>query len=229
MGMNNIEKVFSYQPEKFQEEFARAKEAFDKHGIKNTIAVFGSARAKPEDKLSKKYYEATYELSKRLALWSKEKYKDNKEEKLYICTGGGGGIMGAANRGAHDAGEINLGCTILLPKESKPNPYITEGLSIPFDYFFIRKFWLINLAEAFVIFPGGFGTFDELFEILTLAQTHKMHKTVPFVLFGKKFFEKFLNIKLLEEHGYISDKDKNLFILTDSIDEAFNHITSAFE
>ena len=134
--------------------------------------------------------------------------------------------MEAANKGAAEAGEPTAGFNIQLPFEQCANPYIPEELVFQFHYFFIRKFYFAFLAKAFVIFPGGFGTFDELFEILTLAQTHKMQKIIPFVIFGKDFYEKVLNIELLLEHGLISESDQDLFILTDDLDEAFNHITT---
>lgn len=222
----SIDKIFSFNFERIQTEFLMARDLFEKYKIKNTVAIFGSARARIDDKRSKKYYEAAYNLANRLATWSKQTYLPDTLEKFYICTGGGGGIMGAANHGAFDAGEKNLGLNIVLPREQMANPHITKELCITFNYFFVRKFWLINLAEAFVIFPGGFGTCDELFEVLTLLQTHKAHKAVPVVFFGKKFFSEVLNTKMLEKSGYISKDDKKLFILTDSIDEAFNYITT---
>ena len=210
------------------EELASTKARLDAANIKNTIVMFGSARIKHDssDARTKSYYDATYELAKRLATWCKECFKDKPpQDKFYVCSGGGGGIMEAANRGAVDAGEPTCGFTIKLPFEETANPYIPKDLVYDFHYFFIRKFYFAYLAKAFVIFPGGFGTLDELFEILTLAQTHKMQKTPPFVIFGKEFFEKIINFDMLLEHGFISESDKNLFILTDSVDEAFNHIT----
>lgn len=206
------------------EEFIKTKDALKAKNIKNTIVMFGSARIKPDDPnpKSRSYYEAAYRLSNRLALWSKENFADNK---YYICTGGGGGIMEAANKGAVDAGEKTLGFNIKLPFEQKANQYIPEDLVFNFHYFFIRKFYFAFLAKACAIFPGGFGTFDELFEILTLSQTRKMQHISPFVIFGKKFFKNVLNIDMLLEHGFISPEDQNLFLLTDDIDEAYDHIT----
>ncbi|MCL2862149.1 MAG: TIGR00730 family Rossman fold protein [Firmicutes bacterium] len=210
------------------EEFIKTKNKLEEEFIKNTIVMFGSARIRhnSENKLAKPYYDAAYELAKRLAVWSKETFKDcHPRDKFYVCTGGGGGIMEAANKGAAAAGERTVGFGITLPFEETANPYIPNELDFHFHYFFIRKFYFAFLAKAFVIFPGGFGTLDELFEILTLAQTHKMQKTPPFVIFGKKFFEKVLNFDMLLEHGFISKSDKDLFILTDCLDEAFEHIT----
>jgi len=211
------------------EEFKKTKEKLENSNIKNTIVIFGSARIKPNDsnKRAKAYYEAAYKLSNKLALWSKETffYKP-PQDRFYICTGGGGGIMEAANKGASDAGEPTVGFNIKLPYEQVVNPYIPEDLVFMFHYFFIRKYYFASLAKAFVIFPGGFGTFDELFEILTLAQTQKMQKTPPFVIFGKEFFNRVLNIDMLLEHGFISKSDKDLFMITDDLDEAFCHITT---
>ena len=211
------------------EEFVNTKDRLEKSGIKNTIVMFGSARIKPDDphKRAREYYAAAYELANRLALWSKETFLHKPpQDKFYICTGGGGGIMEAANKGAAAAGELTAGFNILLPFEQGANPYISEDLVFNFHYFFIRKFYFAHLAKAFVIFPGGFGTLDELFEILTLAQTNKMQKTPPFVIFGKEFFTKILNFDMLLEHGLVCEKDKDLFILTDDLDEAFLHITA---
>ena len=211
------------------EEFVRTKEKLEQESIKNTIVMFGSARIKPDDKNEKAraYYEAAYQLSNRLAQWSQKTFAEKPpKEKFYICTGGGGGIMEAANKGAAAAGEPTIGFNIKLPFEECANPYIPDDLVFAFHYFFIRKFYFAFLAKAFVIFPGGFGTMDELFEILTLAQTRKMQQTIPFVIFGKSFYEKILNFDMLLEHGLISESDRELFILTDDLDEAFNHITT---
>jgi len=210
------------------EEFVRTRERLEQANIRNTIVMFGSARIKPDDphERARAYYDAAYRLAYRLAKWSREKFLDRPpEEKYYICSGGGGGIMEAANKGAAEAGEPTAGFNILLPFEQCANPFISEDLVFMFHYFFIRKFYFAHLAKAFVIFPGGFGTLDELFEILTLAQTHKMQKTMPFVIFGREFYEKIINFDMLLEHGLISESDKNLYILTDDLDEAFCHIT----
>ena len=233
--MNDYEKLFDRQffagnerGLRIFEEFNKTRDKLEKESIKNTIVMFGSARIKPDDpnEQNRAYYDAAHKLAYRLAMWSKETFLDKPaEDKFYICTGGGGGIMEAANKGATDAGEPNIGFNIMLPFEQVVNPYIPEHLVFLFHYFFIRKFYFAFLAKAFVIFPGGFGTFDELFEILTLAQTHKMQQIIPFVIFGKEFFDKVLNIDMLLEHGLISEEDKNLFIVTDDLDEAFDHIT----
>ena len=210
------------------EEFVGTREKLDRLKIENTIVMFGSARIKPDDphEGARAYYDAARTLANKLALWSKETFASRPpRDKYYICTGGGGGIMEAANRGAAEAGEPTIGLNIELPFEQAANPYIPEDMVFMFNYFFIRKFYFAFLAKAFVIFPGGFGTFDELFEILTLAQTRKMQEIMPFVIFGRDFYNKILNIDMLLEHGLISESDRDLYIITDDIDEAYNHIT----
>lgn len=211
-------------------EFANARDLLKSKGVHNTIVMFGSARINPAspdcNELARPYYEAARELANRLALWSKSECKKNpNEDKYYIVSGGGGGIMEAANRGAKEAGEPTIGLNILLPFEQKVNPYVSDDLAISFHYFFIRKFYFAYFAKAIAVFPGGFGTMDELFEILTLAQTGKMQNNVPVVIFGKEFFSKFLNIDFLLEHGFIGKEDQDLFLLTDDVNEAFLHIT----
>jgi len=210
-------------------EFVKTRERLEKSRIRNTVVMFGSARIKPDDpnEHNRLYYDSACKLANKLALWSKETFlQQPPEDKFYICTGGGGGIMEAANKGAAEAGEPTLGFNILLPFEQAANQYIPEDLVFMFHYFFIRKFYFALLANAFVIFPGGFGTFDELFEILTLSQTHKMQQVIPFVIFGKDFYDKVLNFDMLLEHGLISESDRDLFIITDDVEEAFNHITT---
>ncbi|XWO14303.1 LOG family protein [Candidatus Hepatincola sp. Pdp] len=226
-------------------EFLDAKSKFENHKIQNTIVMFGSARilpmneaeqrfneAKKNNEDTKKaqhllnmshYYEKARVLAFKLASFSK---KFEAENKYYICTGGGPGIMAAFNQGATDAKEKSIGLNILLPFEQTGNPFVTPDLLIPFNYFFMRKFWFSYFAKAFVVFPGGFGTLDEMFEILTLIQTKKMHKKIPIVLFGKEFFNKLMNFDVLSDNYLISNKDKDLFLITDNIDEAYNHITS---
>ena len=134
--------------------------------------------------------------------------------------------MEAANRGALDAGGKTIGLNIGLPFEQQPNPYITPGLSLEFRYFFMRKFWFAYLAKAVIVFPGGFGTLDELFELLTLLQTRKMRKHLPVVLFGKKYWNEVVNFDALIRYGCISAEDLRLFYPTDSVDEAYNFVVS---
>ena len=133
--------------------------------------------------------------------------------------------MEACNRGARDAGGRSVGLNISLPHEQDPNPYITEELNVEFHYFFMRKFWFSYLAKAVVVMPGGFGTLDEFMEILTLVQTGKIKKRMPIVLFGREFWDKVLNFEALVEFGTISPGDLDLFLMTDSVDEAFEYLT----
>ena len=142
-----------------------------------------------------------------------------------VCTGGGPGIMEAANRGASEAGGTNVGLTISIPQEEFDNAYVTPGLEFHFHYFFMRKFWFYYLAKAVVIFPGGFGTLDELFELLTLLQTGKMRKRLPLVLFGTDYWSEVINFDALIRHGTISDGDDLLVHRTDSVDDAYAFIT----
>ncbi len=229
-------------------EFLVVKNRLEQQDIKNTIVMFGSARILPtsvakqnldnatnssasndeilllKNKLEmSKYYDIATNLSYKFAKHFKQQ---NDKEKFYICSGGGPGIMEAVNKGASLAGEKTLGFNITLPFEQHANPYLKEELTFNFKYFFLRKFWFSYLAKAIVVFPGGFGTMDELFEILTLIQTHKMQKKIPIVMLNKDFFTKILNVKMLEEYGLISKDDKNLFLLTDSIDEAFDYVVN---
>src|SRR5271168_4163089 len=169
------------------------------------------------------YYEAARELARRLTAWSKK--LDRKERRFVVCTGGGPGIMEAANRGASEAKGLNVGLTISIPDEEFDNPYVSRELHFYFHYFFMRKFWFIYLAKAVVLFPGGFGTLDELFEILTLVQTRKMRKRIPIVLFGKNFWNEIINFDALVRYGTISPEDVDLFHLTDSLDDAYAIIT----
>jgi len=138
-----------------------------------------------------------------------------------VCSGGGPGIMEAANRGAHEAGGKSIGLNIGLPFEQRPNPFITPGLSFEFHYFFMRKFWFAYLAKALVVFPGGFGTLDELTEILTLAQTQKLEKKMVVVLYGASFWREIINFEALVRHGMIAEHDLELFQFADDVEMAF--------
>ncbi|MFV0321311.1 MAG: LOG family protein [Alphaproteobacteria bacterium] len=228
-------------------EFIEPQSRLEDQKISDTIVFFGSARAKPLDEAlaqyedakegkndltiaaaekaieMAKYYEQARELSFKLTEWSKELEENRK--RFVICTGGGPGMMEAANRGASEARGKNMGFNISLPFEQGSNPWVTNSLSFEFHYFFMRKFWFAYLAKAIIIFPGGFGTFDELFEVLTLIQTKKMEKKVPLILFGSKFWDDVFNFDKLAEWGVISPKDLNLFYRTDDVDDAFNYLT----
>ncbi len=168
------------------------------------------------------YYEAARELASRLTQWSKE--LDPKERRFVVCTGGGPGIMEAANRGAAEARGINVGLTISIPVEEFDNPYVTRELAFHFHYFFMRKFWFAYLAKAVIVFPGGFGTLDELFELLTLVQTRKMTKPMPIVLFGTEYWRDVIDFDALSRYGTISPRDMELVYRTDSVDEAYDWI-----
>src|SRR6185369_15463436 len=170
-----------------------------------------------------RYYEDARELARRFTEWSKS--LEDEGQRFVVCTGGGPGIMEAANRGASEAKGLNIGLTISIPLEEFDNRYVTRELSFHFHYFFMRKFWFAYLAKALLVFPGGFGTLDEVFEILTLRQTHRMRKPLSLVLFGTGYWDKVVNFDALIEHGTIDRKDLDLFHRTDSVDEAFDIIT----
>lgn len=169
------------------------------------------------------YYNHAVELAHKLTEWS---LTLPQHKRLLICSGGGPGIMEAANRGAHNAGGESIGLNISLPFEQYPNPYISPELNFEFHYFFIRKFWFMNLAKALIVFPGGFGTMDELFELLTLVQTQKITKEMPIVLYGREFWRKLFNFEYLVETGMISEEDLMLFHFADTPDEAFEYVHS---
>jgi len=169
------------------------------------------------------YYEAARELASRLTQWSKG--LGSADRRFVVCTGGGPGIMEAANRGASEAKGLNVGLTISIPNEEFDNPFVSRELHMHFHYFFMRKFWFVYLAKAVVLFPGGFGTLDELFEILTLVQTRKMKKRCPIVLFGDKFWSEVVNFDALVRYGTISPGDVDLFHRTDSVDDAYDIVT----
>ncbi len=170
------------------------------------------------------YYKAAVELSERLSRWS-ENLPSPHSKRYTICSGGGPGIMEAANRGADKAGAPSVGLGISLPFEQHVNPYIPEELRFEFHYFFIRKYWFVSMAKALIAFPGGFGTLDELFETLTLIQTGKTEGTPPIILYGKAFWERVINFEALVEWGTISPEDLDLFCLVDNVDEAFEAVT----
>jgi uncharacterized protein (TIGR00730 family) len=145
--------------------------------------------------------------------------------RFVVASGGGPGIMEAANRGAAEAGGKTIGLNIGLPFEQRPNPFITPELNFEFHYFFMRKFWFAYLAKALVVFPGGFGTLDELCEILTLTQTQKLHKKIVIVLYGTSFWKEIVNFDALVKYGMISDTDLDLFQYADDVDTAFQILT----
>jgi uncharacterized protein (TIGR00730 family) len=168
------------------------------------------------------YYQHAMDLARELTRWSMS-LKDRKR-RFIVCSGGGPGIMEAANRGARKAGGASIGLGISLPFEQSLNPYITRDLQFEFHYFFVRKYWFIYLAKALIVFPGGFGTMDELFETLTLIQTHKVQKKLPIVLFGSEFWNGILNFDTFVEWGVISPRDVHLFRIMDTVEEARDYI-----
>jgi uncharacterized protein (TIGR00730 family) len=224
---------------------------FRAHNIQDTVVFFGSARVlsrtlaqravtrlekttiresdhKAALKRSRKalewsrYYEDARELAKRLTKWSMA--LEAQRHRFVVCSGGGPGIMEAANRGAKEAGGKSVGLNIRLPFEQAPNRYITKDLVFNFHYFFMRKFWFAYLAKALVIFPGGFGTIDEMFEILTLAQTRKLSKKLLVILYGSEYWSEVLHLEPLAEWGAINDEDLNLLRRVDSVDDALSEL-----
>jgi uncharacterized protein (TIGR00730 family) len=183
------------------------------------VVFFGSARIFEASQMGR-YYDEARELARRITVWSNSIEKSTR--RFVVCTGGGPGIMEAANRGAQDAGGKTIGLNIGLPFEQRPNPFINPQLNFEFHYFFMRKFWFAYLAKALVIFPGGFGTLDELCEILTLVQTQKLVKKIVVVLYGTSFWKEILNFDALVKHGMIDAKDLELFEHADDVDTAFH-------
>ena len=214
------------RPLRIMSEFFEPSARFQNFDINNTVVFFGSARARLHDESGPHalapFYEKAAALSERIATWSATITPARK--RIYICSGGGPGIMEAANLGAERAGQRSIGLNIQLPFEQEPNTHQSEELAFEFHYFFMRKFWFFYLAKALVVFPGGFGTIDELFELLTLVQTRKTAKTMPIVIMGKEFWEEVINFDALVKWGTISEKDLNLFYMTDDVDEAFEYL-----
>jgi hypothetical protein len=166
------------------------------------------------------YYEDARRLSGLLTTWARR--IPSRRHRFVVTSGGGPGIMEAANRGAYEAGGKTIGMNILLPFEQRPNPYITPSLNFQFHYFFMRKLWFAYLAKALVVFPGGFGTLDEMFEILTLAQTRKLAKKITVVIYGSEYWKKVFNLDVLVDTGAISPKDIELFQFADTPEQAFD-------
>src|ERR1700761_1671186 len=165
------------------------------------------------------YYEDARRLAGMVASWAKS--LPGRRHRFVVTSGGGPGIMEAANRGAYEAGAKTIGLNIQLPFEQHPNPYVTPALNFEFHYFFMRKFWFAYLAKALVVFPGGFGTLDEMFEVLTLVQTHKLAKKITVVIYGSKYWNNVFNFEWLVDTGAISPGDVDLFRFADTPEEAF--------
>jgi uncharacterized protein (TIGR00730 family) len=200
------------RPLRILAEYLGPMHAFHRERICDTIVFFGSARLASDGPLGH-YYEAARELARLVTTWSKS--LPSHEHKYVVCTGGGGGIMEAANRGASEAGGKTIGLNIGLPHEQQPNRYITRELTFEFHYFFMRKLWFAHLARALVVFPGGFGTLDELMEILTLMQTRKIDRRIPVVLYGSSYWNEIINFDALVRHGMIDREDLALFQFAD--------------
>ncbi len=185
--------------------------------IRDTVVFFGSARIQEDGPLGS-YYKDARALAALVTTWAKT-FRE-RTYRFVVCSGGGPGIMEAANRGASDARGKNIGLNIGLPFEQFPNPYITRELSFEFHYFFMRKFWFAYMAKALVVFPGGFGTMDELFEILTLVQTRKIAKKITIILYGTAFWKEVVNFDALVKYGTISPEDMSLFHFADTPESA---------
>ena len=223
--------------------------------VRDTIVFFGSARsvspeiaqarldelkanpdASPDYEISlvkaeqvvrlSAYYQAAVELSRRITEWSKALTGNHH---FIVCSGGSGGMMEAANRGASLARGKSIGLNIELPFEQEINKFVSREFIFNFHYFFMRKFWFVYPAKALIVFPGGFGTMDELFEVLTLIQTKKPRKAMPVLLFGKQFWDEVLNFEALVRWGVVSPQDMDIFFKTDSVDEAFSYVTGKLE
>ncbi|MBS1857601.1 MAG: TIGR00730 family Rossman fold protein [Acidobacteria bacterium] len=186
---------------------------FRRERLRDTVVFFGSARVRENDGPLSRYYDEARTLARLLTEWSNQLV--NSAHRFVVCSGGGPGIMEAANRGAQDAGGKTVGLNIGLPFEQYPNPYITPELSFEFHYFFMRKFWFAYLAKALVVFPGGFGTMDELMELLTLTQTQKLAKKITILMYGTSYWKEILNFDSLVKYGVISAEDLNLFQFVD--------------
>ena len=199
-------------------EYLKPLNTFRQEKIRDTIVFFGSARVQEEGPMAR-YYEEARELSRKLTEWCLE--MDNPSHRFVVCTGGGPGIMEAANRGANDVRGKTIGLNIRLPFEQMPNPYISPELSFDFHYFFMRKFWFAYLAKGLVVFPGGFGTMDEMFEVLTLTQTKKLRKQMVTLLYGSEFWKEVINFDALVKYGMISAEDLALYRFVDTPEEAF--------
>jgi uncharacterized protein (TIGR00730 family) len=225
-----------------------------RENIADTIVIFGSARIRSREQTEEvirklkgakaktrstpawrdnmrtaraalgmsRYYEEARELSRRITEWSLSLGSDPR--RFVVCSGGGPGIMEAANRGAYEAGGTSIGLSIQLPHEQRPNRYITPALNFCFHYFFMRKLWFAQMAKALVVFPGGFGTMDELWEMLTLLQTGKLSSHHMILIYGRKYWDKVINWKTMVRSGTMNERELKLLNFADSVDEAFEKL-----
>ena len=208
----------SGRPLRILSEYLGPLSTLQRNNIRDTIVFFGSARFQKNSK----YYKKTMDLAYKLTKWNMKNYK--KEFRYVIASGAGPGIMEAANRGAHDAGGKSIGLGISLPFEQTNNRWITKGLNFVFHYFFMRKFWFIYKTKGIVVMPGGFGTLDELFDILTLLQCKKITRKIPIILIGSEYWDELINWDLMIANNTIARSDLNLFVTLDSVDDAFNYL-----
>ncbi|MDQ6708107.1 MAG: TIGR00730 family Rossman fold protein, partial [Acidobacteriota bacterium] len=200
------------RPLRILSEYLEPLSHFRRQRIRDTVVFFGSARLREDGPLGN-YYNDARVLARLVTEWAEAYAKSTY--RFVVCSGGGPGIMEAANRGAMDANGKTIGLNIGLPFEQFPNPYITPDLNFEFHYFFMRKFWFAYLAKALVVFPGGFGTLDELFELLTLTQTRKLRKKMQIVLYGSSYWKEIINFEALVRHGMIALEDLSLFQYAD--------------
>ena len=215
------------RPLRILSEYIEPEKRFRENNIVHTVIFFGSARLRetgPEKAGNGRYYAAAREFARRLSLLSND-LDEEMGEKFYICTGGGPGIMEAANRGAVDGGNPTIGLNIELPFEQHPNPYITGSLNFDFHYFFMRKLWFLYYAKAIVAFPGGYGTMDELFETLTLVQTKKLEKrNLPILLYDRDFWFDLINFPKMVEYGLIAQEDVDMIHFFSDPDEGVEYL-----
>jgi uncharacterized protein (TIGR00730 family) len=214
------------RPLRILAEYLEPMERFRLQHVCDTITFFGSARIAPDGPLGRYYAEAR-ELARLVTAWAMS--LPSNGHRYIVCTGGGGGIMEAANRGASDAGGKTIGLNISLPHEQRPNPYVTSELRFEFRYFFMRKLWFAHMARALVVFPGGFGTLDELAEILTLAQTNKFDRRIPVLLYGSSFWNEVIDFEAMVRHGVIDRGDLDLFQFADDPEMALRLLRKALE
>ena len=241
------------RPIRILSEYLEPLRRFQEQKIQDTVVFFGSARVNSRERAERalqslrargdenadaayekelrrsrkalewaRYYEEARELARLLTSWTQSLQSEN--HRFVVTSGGGPGIMEAANRGAREGGGKTIGLNIRLPFEQGANPYITEGLHFEFHYFFMRKFWFAYLAKALVIFPGGFGTLDELFEILTLVQTDKLSKQIGVVLYGREYWDQVLTLQPMAEWGAIAEHDIGLLHYAETPADAFEHL-----
>ncbi len=212
------------RPLRILAEYLAPMRALREQQVRDTIVFFGSARITPGGPLGR-YYDEARELARDLTAWSMSLEGD--AHGRIVCSGGGPGIMEAANRGAREAGGRTIGLNIGLPQEQRPNPYITPGLSFEFHYFFMRKLWFAHTASALVAFPGGFGTLDEMFEILTLQQTAKLDRKIVMLLYGSDYWREVVDFDALVRHGTVSPEDLKLFTFVDDPGTALRTLQAA--